>query len=234
MIQIIFITNKIRNRKDIIAVKIAKMAEIRIFQFIYLNFLCRKVQRKGHGFIIPYRGSVIELAPASRIILHDGHFEVNYFKPRWSRGEAYVRMAQGSVLEIEDSVKLCYHAMIEAHVNSRITIGSAYINSGAVILSAEEIRIGKEVLVSRGVFIYDSAHHPIVDENDRQVNLAKPVVVGDHVWIGLKSVLLRGSRIGEGAVIAAGSVVGGKVKDHTMASGNPARSYAEIKWKDSL
>lgn len=211
--------------------KIRLLFGISIFQFIYLNFISRKVERKGKGYLIPYRHAVIEMNKKSRIILHDANFSVNYFKPRASRAEAYVRLAEGAILEILGSVQLCYGATIEVKKDAKITIGQAYINSGAVILAAQSISIGKEVLISRNVMIYDSDHHPIIDENDHQLNPPKPVVVEDHVWIGLRCILLRGSRIGEGAMIAAGSVVGGKIKAGTMASGNPARSYSEIRWK---
>ena len=91
--------------------------------------------------------------------------------------------------------------------------------------------MGEGILISREVFIYDADHHPIINASGEQLNLPRPVVIGNHVWIGLKCTLLRGSKIGDGAVIAANSLVGGKIKAGTMASGNPARSYSEIIWK---
>lgn len=214
--------------------KVEKVLKINIPKFLYYNFFCSKVERQGKGFLVPYWHTIIEMKRGSKIILHDGHFEINYFSPRGSKAEAYIRMAQGTVLEIFDTTQLCYHSTIELHQNAKITIGSAYINSGAVILAADNIGIGKDVLISRETFIYDSDHHPIVNENDVQLNPAKPVIIEDHVWIGLKCLILRGSRIGTGAMIAANSLVGGKIKPGTMASGNPARSYSEIRWKKNL
>lgn len=211
--------------------KIRKLGKVNGFAFIYLNFMCRRVERRGKGYLIPYRHAVIELDKNSKIVLHEGNFEVNYYCPKNAKAEAYIRLSEGAVLEVLDSVRLCYHATIELKEYAKITIGSAYINSGAVILAAKNITIGREVLISREVFIYDSDHHPIVDEAGKRVNPPKPVTIEDHVWIGLKSLILRGSWIGTGAVIAANSLVGGKIKAGTMASGNPARSYSEIRWK---
>ena len=91
--------------------------------------------------------------------------------------------------------------------------------------------MGEGILISREVFIYDADHHPIINSSGEQLNPPRPVVIGNHVWIGLKCTLLRGSKIGDGAMIAANSLVGGKIKAGTMASGNPARSYSEILWK---
>lgn len=214
--------------------KLRMLLKISVPKFIYLNFLCKKIERKGKGYIIPYRHGILELNKTAKIILHHGNFELNFYKPKGSKGEAYIRMCSGSVLEIFDSTQLCSHSTIELKENAKISIGSAYINCGAVILAADSITIGNEVLISRDVFIYDSDHHPIIDENHNQLNPSRPVTIEDHVWIGLRCLVLRGSKIGRGAMIAANSVVGGKIKGGTMALGNPARSYSEIRWEKSL
>lgn len=211
-----------------------KLFKVSIIKFIYYNFFCRKIVRKGKGFLMPYRHCVINLAKGAEIIIHDGNFTVNYFAPAGSKSEAYVKMGKGAKLEITGWAALCYKSTIEIHENAIVTIGSAYINTGAVILAAKKITIGNGVLISREVFIFDSDHHPIIDSDGKQVNLPRPVEIEDHVWLGLKCILLRGSRIGTGAIIAAGSVVGGKIKAGTMASGNPARSYNKVNWKGSL
>jgi chloramphenicol O-acetyltransferase type B len=49
------------------------------------------------------------------------------------------------------------------------------------------------------------------------------IVIGNDVWIGAKSIILSGSTIGDGAVIAAGSVVSGEVRPYSIVAGNPAR-----------
>lgn len=213
--------------------KIRILCSISWLKFIRYNFFCKNVQRLGKGYILPYKHSILDISKKSRIILHNGHFVINESLPKHSKAEAYIRLGNNAVLEILESSYICYHSTIEVHANAVVRIGSAYINTGAVILASDGITIGKDVLISRGVFIYDADHHPIVNEQDEQINLPKPVIIHDHVWIGLKSTLLRGSQIGTGAVIAAHSVVGGKIKAGTMASGNPARSYSEVKWRSS-
>ena len=54
------------------------------------------------------------------------------------------------------------------------------------------------------------------------------IVVGNDVWIGAKSIILSGSTVGDGAVVAAGSVVSGEVRPYSIVAGNPAR---EIKMR---
>ena len=210
-----------------------KVLSINWFKFISLNFLSSKVKRKGKGYIIPYWNSIIDLAKGSVIEIYgDENFHVNYHKPQHSKSEAYIKMLENSKLIIRGNVVLNYKATIEVHKNAIVEIGkNVIINSGAVILAADSIKIGDECLISREVYIYDSDHHKIFNDEGKQSNQAMPVTVGNHVWIGLKCTLLRGSNIGEGSMIAAGSVVGGKIKEGVMAQGNPARPFANIKWE---
>lgn len=206
---------------------------ISIIKFIYYNFLCSQIKRHGKGYIIPYNGAVITLKGKAQIQLAGGYFFVNSNKPTGSKAEAYVILRDGARLVIRGTTSLNYGATIEVHKDAEVEINSAYINTGAVILAAKKISIGHGVLISRHVFIYDSDHHPIYNDQDEIANPAHDVVIGDHVWIGLKCIILRGSNIGEGAMIAAGSVVGGKIKPGVLAQGNPARGYSAIKWSAS-
>ena len=210
-----------------------KFISIDWVKFLILNFFSKKVIRKGKGYIIPYKNSVIELAKGSVIEIDgDENFHVNYHKPRHSKAEAYIRMQDNSKLVIRGNVVLNYLATIEVHKNAIVDIGkNTIINSSAVILAGESIKIGNECLISREVYIYDSDHHKIFNEEGKQSNQAIPVNIGNHVWIGLKSTLLRGATIGDGSMIAAGSVVGGRIKENVMAQGNPARPFANIRWE---
>lgn len=210
--------------------KLRLLSKLSLGKFIYYNYFSGHVERIGKGYLLPYKNSVIEMADGARIIIGDGHLAVNPNRPSGSHAEAFIRMRENAVLRVHDSLSLAYKATIEIHKDAEVEVGSAFINSDAVVLAAKKIQIGHGCLISRMVFIFDADHHPIYNEAGEQINQPKPVIIGDHVWIGLQSVIVRGSKIGEGAVIAANSLVGGKIKAGTMASGNPARSYSEIKW----
>ena len=211
--------------------KLKALSGLSLSKFIYYNWFCSHVERHGRGLLLPYKNSVIELAKGARIVIEgNGNLAINPNRPSGSHAEAFIRMRENAVLRVHDSLSLCYKATIEIHKDAEVEIGSAYINSDAVILAAKKVQLGNQCLVSRMVFIFDADHHPIYNEAGEQINLPRPVIIGNHVWIGLQSVIVRGSKIGDGAVIAANSLVGGKIKAGTMASGNPARSYSEIKW----
>lgn len=119
-----------------------------------------------------------------------------------------------------------------------IEIGSnCYIGEGTRIWSQASIRIGNDVLISHLVDIHDTDGHPI-DAADRVLDgrsilqgkgyltptktASAPIEIGDLVWIGFKASILKGVRIGEGAIIAAGSVVTRDVPAFAIVAGNPA------------
>ncbi|MNW06569.1 putative acetyltransferase [compost metagenome] len=59
----------------------------------------------------------------------------------------------------------------------------------------------------------------------------KPIVIGDEVWIGCKSIILKGVTIGNGAVVAAGSVVTKDVEPYTLVAGIPAKVIKrDVRW----
>lgn len=211
--------------------KLKRLTKINVFQFIKYNFFCGKVKRDRGCYLIPYRGAVIELQKGSMLELH-ANLAVNAEKMRGSKAEAYLLLREGARLTVDGDVRLTYHSVIEVHKHARMSLGRCYINIGAVLIAGYEMRIGDGVLISRNVYIYDSDHHRLYDSNGKQTNPPCALSVGSHVWIGIKATLLRGTKVEDGAVIAAGSVVMGKVKGGTMAMGYPARSYSEVKWEE--
>lgn len=86
------------------------------------------------------------------------------------------------------------------------------------------IRIGRDCMISSQVYISLSDIHPIYDRaTGARINPAASVEIGDHVWLGLRSMVMKGSRIGDGAVVAAGALVSGEVDPDCVVGGAPAR-----------
>ena len=95
------------------------------------------------------------------------------------------------------------------------------------MLDVAEIHIGNNCLIGPDVGIY-TAGHRLQPEGRTHDGYGIPITIGNDVWIGGHSVILPGVVIGDGAVIAAGSVVTSNVAPRTLVAGNPAKFKKEI------
>lgn len=111
--------------------------------------------------------------------------------------------------------------------NSSIEIGDGTGISGASIVARAAVTIGKRVLIGAGACIWDTDFHPLDPDVRRQhpTRGAKcaPITIEDDVFIGARSLILKGVSVGRGAVIGAGSVVTRDVNAGDIVAGNPAR-----------
>jgi acetyltransferase-like isoleucine patch superfamily enzyme len=111
--------------------------------------------------------------------------------------------------------------------DSKLLIGNNVCISGAIIYAWQEITIGDFTNIGAGVKIYDSDFHPL-NKHKRRINKAEdveisPVKIGKDVWIGASAIILKGINIGDGAIIAVGSVVTHDVEANTIVAGIPAK-----------
>jgi acetyltransferase-like isoleucine patch superfamily enzyme len=131
----------------------------------------------------------------------------------------------------------------------KISIGSRTFIGGGLFICIDGIEIGDDVMIAWGCTFIDNNSHSVVwserkndvldwkkglDENKigaykdwSNVKRAK-IKIKNKVWIGFNSIILKGVSIGEGAVVAAGSVVTKNVPDWTIVAGNPAVIVKEI------
>ena len=98
-----------------------------------------------------------------------------------------------------------------------------FMNVFCAILDCNEVRIGDHVMIGPAVQIYTAAHHLQAEPRNRGMEVAKPIVIEDNVWIGGGAILLPGMSIGRNAVVGAGAVVTRDVPANTVVAGNPAR-----------
>jgi maltose O-acetyltransferase len=98
-----------------------------------------------------------------------------------------------------------------------------FLNAGCTILDTAPVRIGSHTMIGPSVQIYCADHHRTVEGRRAGQEIARPVTIGDDVWIGGGAVILCGVTIGDGAIVGAGAVVTRDVPAGATAAGNPAR-----------
>jgi acetyltransferase-like isoleucine patch superfamily enzyme len=135
-----------------------------------------------------------------------------------------------------------YGQLVVYNYAGEISIGdNCSLGDMSRIVSGKKIEIGNRVMIAHNVNIIDNNSHPKdaklrhedfiqsyssgMKEYDLQ---AKEIIIEDDVWIGFNSIILKGVRIGRGAIIGAGSVVVKDVEPWTVNVGNPLRCVEKL------
>ncbi|MGA2297977.1 MAG: acyltransferase [FCB group bacterium] len=157
----------------------------------------------------------------AEVINHQGKDSIKIGRNTHIRGQLMV-FTQGGDIEIGDD---------------------CYIGRNSYIWSAKKIIIGNRVLISHNCNIFDNNTHPLKPtERYEQFNAiigkgkfleynleTEEIIIEDDVLIGANCTILKGVKIGKGAVVGAGSVVTKDVSENTIVAGNPAKILKEIK-----
>jgi len=118
-------------------------------------------------------------------------------------------------------------AELTTTANARLVIGDdTFINYGASLGATGSISLGARVNVGPYVMIIDTQFHDLYDRS--LVPPPQPVVIEDDVFLGAKSSVLPGVRIGRGAVVGTGAVVTKDVEPFTIVAGVPAREVSRL------
>jgi galactoside O-acetyltransferase len=174
---------------------------------------------------------------------------------------AYLRLSRNEHVDISPRSKVNYRnisikkgcnleigrdSIIEGTIafdkeGGRIKIGERVFIGGSLLVCAENIEIGDDVLISWGCTVVDHNSHAI-GWKDRSEDVGNwfhgikdwsavqtaQVKIGARSWLGFNVIVLKGVTIGEGAVVGAGSVVTKDVPPYTIVAGNPAKIIREI------
>lgn len=116
-------------------------------------------------------------------------------------------------------------------ITSQISIGNSFISSNCrfSIPQGSFLEIGNEVLIGPNVSFEAVDHNLLYVKGKSRGANTKGIVIKDGVWIGCNVIILKGVEIGEGAVVAAGSVVCKSIPEYTLFGGVPAKFIKKIK-----
>jgi acetyltransferase-like isoleucine patch superfamily enzyme len=153
----------------------------------------------------------------------------------------YVQVSKGASLSVGANCTLRssqrgYHAgmpfptgILVDYCGASVCLGDNTRVNGAYLHAQKRIVIGKNCVIAAGVNIIDTNGHELLSAN-RTVgrDAAVEIVLGDNVWVGLNSIILKGTHIGDNSVVTAGSVVKGDFPRNSLISGNLAGKIREL------
>lgn len=103
-----------------------------------------------------------------------------------------------------------------------------YTNHNVVILDCAKVTFGDNVFVAPNCGFYTAGHPLDAETRNKGLENAKPITIGNNVWMGAGCSVLPGVTIGDNTVIGAGSVVTKDIPAHVLAFGNPCKVVKEI------
>lgn len=192
---------------------------------------------EGNSKIGIHHSAVLTLSN-SKIIVHNGSLKIGidfgYFDGGiYDPGKDSCRITlTNSTLEIFGNVTLFPGVVIFA-MNAKVIIrNNTIINGGSQIIALIGIEIGEDCLLASGTLIRDNDGHDLSTREAKEEGKSPKVIIGNHCWFGQRTMVLKGVRIEDNSIIAAGAIVSKSVKSGSIVAGVPARVIKEnATWK---
>lgn len=199
-----------------------------VWDMFHYNFFCKKVTNKaGKLGLKLHSGSVVSLGNNAEVELN-APLSMGY-KRVPNKVSTRLQMDKLTKLTVNGNFSFNEGSYVWITHSGHLILDGGFINEGATITCASTIRIGKGASIARGAAIRDYDGHYIEELNYRT---AKPITIGENVWIGYRALIMKGVTIGDGAIIGANSVVTHDIPAHCIAVGNPARVIREnVNWR---
>ena len=146
-------------------------------------------------------------------------FETNVHLMRFPKN-----ISLGDSMVIKSGARLC-----ACNAQAQISIGeNTTVGYHTYMFASEKITIGDNCLIAPFVYLVDSDHSIAKDQLiNQQTNQTAAIEIGNDVWIGTGAKILKGVRVGDGAVIAAGALVKDDVAPYAIVGGIPAKKISK-------
>lgn len=131
----------------------------------------------------------------------------------------------GSKISIGGGSRFC--------VSGLCYLGDHFMISGrSTVICHHNIQFGNKALLSWDILVMDTDYHKILDLSGQIINQDKSIIIGDKVWVGCRSTILKGSVIPHNSIIAAGSIISGKLeKENSIYTSDKRLLKDNIYWE---
>ena len=172
--------------------------------------------------------------------MYSSKFNIVHFKRIHTNGVPFVMVASGGFCQFGDNLKINnglkgnpigrpQPSIFVVHKNASLIIGRDVGVSSAALISHKSITIGDHVKIGGGACIYDTDFHSLSSQDrlkgvlDKMCTKMDSIKIGNNVFIGAHSTILKGVTIGDNAIVGACSVVTKSIPANQIWGGNPAR-----------
>ncbi len=133
----------------------------------------------------------------------------------------------GNIIRIVSTIN---QVLIDVAKGGELTIGDNCRLNGCNISVHTKVMIGNNCRIAPHSIIMDGDHHNVA--NRLMKGKSQPIIIEDDVWLATRTMVLKGVRIGKGAVIASGAVVTKDIPSYSLAAGIPAKVIRKISSSD--
>ena len=201
-----------------------------------MKYLIRKILRKVYFFAFPEEDSSSNLARSNCILGEKSRI--------YQQASINNPSACDANITIGNNTHIVGNLTVWANAGKIVIGDSSFIGENSRVYSAKYIRIGDRVQIAHGCNIFDNNVHsldPVKRQKEYINNISvglvklfrleeKEVIIEDDAWLGACVMVLKGVKIGKGAIVGAGSVVTKDIPDYSIAVGNPARVIRSIEF----
>lgn len=217
--------------------KLKKLFSLNIVKTLYVNFyyfpfktaLKFPIFIYGNVKLSQIAGKITVNTPVRSGLLTIGKQNIGTLDYKHVRSIWEVR---GEVI-LDGKVSLGSGSRISVASDAVLRFGDNFSISGnSSLVCQKDISFGNDCLLSWDILIMDSDFHKILNMQGETVNAPSPIRIGNHVWIGCRSTILKGVQVADHSVIAAGAVITKTLPyTHSIYGGNNLKLKSDIDWK---
>jgi len=175
-------------------------------------------------------GKLIIDCPIRTGLIQLGYGNVGIFDNKKSRS---IWEVSGTVI-FKGKCNIGHGSKISVGSSGKLILGENFVTTAETsIVAFSEIQFGNNCLLSWDILVMDTDFHKLRDELGNIINMPKPIIIGDKVWIGCRCLVLKGTIIPNNCVIGADSIVSKVLeKDNCLYVGSPCKMVKEnISWE---
>jgi len=184
-----------------------------------INLFCSHIVTQLKFPLSNYKYCIFQFDSGSKLILDDVLI-VGQKQVKKSKLETRIWLEEDAKMTVKGNFTIYAGTYIRVVKNGHLILHGGFLNENVQITCGGTVEIGEGCTIARDVVIRSYDAHRILDDSYKNT---ADIAIGKHVWIGQGAQILKGVTIGDGAIVAAGSIVTKDVPPHCVVGGVPAK-----------